>query len=144
MNINDNNHAEAFAVPPDKVLVVEYLSCSLRVSSGESLYADLATTVDGVGALHSFFPGSSFQDGGVADKRFILSVSTRLYADPGTVVTLTVGCGLCSGPRPHRPGNLSTAPPNARGGQTTPVRCAGELCCGGYPFSLSRLGTAGW
>ena len=26
----------------------------------------------------------------MADKRFILSVSTRLYADPGTVVTLTV------------------------------------------------------
>jgi len=64
MNINDNNDAETFAVPPDKVLVVEYLSCSLRVSSGESLYADLATTVGGVGALHSFFPESSFQDGG--------------------------------------------------------------------------------
>jgi len=35
------------------------------------------------------FGEPSFQDGGVADKRFILSVSTRLYADPGTVVTLT-------------------------------------------------------
>ena len=90
MNTNDNNDAETFAVPPDKVLVVEYLSCSVRVSSGESPYADLATTVDGVGALHSFFPGPSFQDGGVADKRFILSASTRLHADPGTVVTLTV------------------------------------------------------
>ena len=90
MNINDNNDVETFAVPSDKILVVEYLSCSLRVSSGESVYADLATTAGGVGALHSFFPGSSFQDGGVADKRFILSVSTRLYADPGTVVTLTV------------------------------------------------------
>ena len=90
MSINDNNDAETFAVPPDKVLVVEYLSCSLRVSSGESVYADLATTAGGVGALHSFFPGSNFQDGGVADKRFILSVSTRLYADPGSVVTLTV------------------------------------------------------
>jgi dUTPase len=37
MNTNDNNDAEAFAVPPDKVLVVEYLSCSLRVSSGETV-----------------------------------------------------------------------------------------------------------
>lgn len=62
----------------------------LEKTGGESLYADLATTVDGMGALHSFFPGSNFQDGGVADKRFILSVSTRLYADPGSVVTLTV------------------------------------------------------
>ena len=70
--------------------MVEYLSCSLRVSSGESIYADLATTVDGVGALHSFFPGSSFQDGTVAEKRFILSASTRLYANPGSAVTLTV------------------------------------------------------
>jgi len=70
MNTNDNNDAEAFAVPPDKVLVVEYLSCSLRVSSGESLYADLATTVDGVGALHSFFPGPSFQDGGGGGQAF--------------------------------------------------------------------------
>ena len=70
MNTNDNNDAETFAVPPDKVLVVEYLSCSLRVSSGESLYADLATTVDGVGALHSFFPGSNFQDGGGGGQAF--------------------------------------------------------------------------
>ena len=77
-------------MPSDKILVVEYLSCSLRVSSGESVYADLATTAGTVPALHSFFPGSNFQDGGVADKRFILSVSTRLYADPGSVVTLTV------------------------------------------------------
>ena len=64
MNTTDNNDAETFSVPPDKILVVEYLSCSLRVSSGESLYADLATTADGVGASHSFFPGLSFQDGG--------------------------------------------------------------------------------
>ena len=90
MNTTDNNDAETFTVPSNKVLVLEYLSCSVRVSSGESVYADLATTADGVGALHSFFPGPSFQDGGVADKRFILSVSTRLYADPGSVVTLTV------------------------------------------------------
>jgi hypothetical protein len=36
------------------------------------------------------FGESKLPGWGVADKRFILSVSTRLYADPGTVVTLTV------------------------------------------------------
>ncbi len=79
---------ETFPVPADKILVIEYLSCSAILPIGQFLYAELTTTAGGTGGLHTFVPAPSFLNG--AFPHFILSVPTRLYADPGTTVRLNV------------------------------------------------------
>lgn len=92
MQSNESFSVMSFAVPTGKILVVEYLSCSVRLSTGQSLYADLATTTGSppVSALHSFFAAPSFSDGSSSFQRVIISASTRLYAGSATTVTLTV------------------------------------------------------
>ena len=89
MNTNDSTDVETFTVPSAKILVVEYLSCSLRLPVGQNFYADLGHHSGWRGCAAQLFSGIKFPDGAVS-QRFILSVSTRLYSDPGTNVTLTV------------------------------------------------------
>ena len=73
-----------FKVPAGKELVIEYVSASGSVPAGESMTYSVAT-----GSVQHFIPAVQQ----VPDSYltiFVAGQQTRLYADPGTTVTLGV------------------------------------------------------
>jgi hypothetical protein len=76
---------QTFSVPAGKRLVIEFLSGSCMMSANIGFNMSFSTTVNGTTAsMPLLFTRNAF------DSRFAgLAQSTRLYADPGTVVGIT-------------------------------------------------------
>ncbi len=87
-DVNKLSDSASFIVPDDKILVIEYFSCSALLPLGQYMYADITTTINGVAAMHTFVPKTSFPVAGLP--QFILSESTRLYAEPDSQVRVKV------------------------------------------------------
>jgi hypothetical protein len=82
----------AFSVPAGKRLVIEFVSARANSAPGFSLLSiNVVTTVGGVTLQHPFVPVFVGKNG--VDNSYTVSQPTRLYADPGTTVDITLGSG---------------------------------------------------
>jgi hypothetical protein len=90
MNSGTEQVFQSITVPDGKRLVIEYVSMgSGSVPVGQHLFIILRTFVGGVGAFHyvAVTPQGRLAPPNVADT-FVASQPMRVYADPGTTVTI--------------------------------------------------------
>lgn len=90
MNSGTQQVFQSFTVPAGKRLVIEYVSMgSGSVPVGQHLFIIITTTVGAVGAFHfvAVTPQGSIPPPNAADT-FVASQPMRVYADPGTTVTI--------------------------------------------------------
>ncbi|HEY8241359.1 MAG TPA: hypothetical protein VIH35_07930 [Kiritimatiellia bacterium] len=86
------SNTSTFLVPGDKRLVLEYASGSTRVDDKELVRVNIATTAGGVSVTHTLAPDMVRRDLDVPTQDdFIVTYgqTVRIYADPGTQVTIT-------------------------------------------------------
>ena len=77
-----------FVVPAGVRLVIDYISADLACSPGGSMLFDVATYLNGA-ELESHLP--VFPNGVVLGQQvFSISATTRIYADPGSTVTIAL------------------------------------------------------
>jgi hypothetical protein len=85
-----NSGANVYHVPASKILVIEYVSFQ-TVFSTPGTYS-LSTTVKGVTVGHYFSPVSYVGAADAGNGDWFLGTTVRIYADPGTDVTVqTIG-----------------------------------------------------
>lgn len=77
---------ESFQVPAGKRLVIEYVSTIEDSSTINLLELRIFTQLAASGVVHSFV--ATRVERGIYDPIFFISQQTRLYADPGTYVTV--------------------------------------------------------
>lgn len=78
----------SFTVPAGKRLVIEYVSGDILQDIGDAVSFAVTTTVNGVTAAHRMVLTPVGPAGGFA-KAFTAAKSLRVYADPGTEVTIS-------------------------------------------------------
>ncbi len=86
------SNTTSFLVPGDKRLVLEYASGSTRVDDKELVRVNVATTVGGVLVTHTLAPDLVRRDfDAPTNDDFIVTYghTVRIYADPGTQVSVT-------------------------------------------------------
>lgn len=85
----------SIAVPSGKRLVVEYLSLFGNLPAGQRLSVSLATLVSGLRA--SYRPQINTQDAGDGTVSVSANQVMRVYADPGTIVSVSAARNSSSG-----------------------------------------------
>jgi hypothetical protein len=90
-----NSGANVYHVPAGKILVIEYVSFK-TVYNTPGTYA-LVTTVKGVTVGHYFSPNSFIGVGNATGGDWFLGTTVRIYADPGTDVTISTYASAASG-----------------------------------------------
>ena len=80
--------SQSFPVPANKRLVLTYISSNCAVAPGAKAFFDLSTTVNGQ-QVESHLPFTS-QGAIFGHDAFALSCPVTIYADSGTVVTVSV------------------------------------------------------
>lgn len=80
-----------FTVPEGRVLVIEYVACSVSVPADQTIFPSLATTGGGSFADFVFLPVE--QPNGAPPgfgAQLVVSQRVRIFADPGTTVALEI------------------------------------------------------
>lgn len=86
------SHGTTFSVPSGKRLVMEFVSGSTRVDAAELVRVNVRTTAAGEVVSHTVAPSVYRRElpaGITPDFIVTFAQSLRLYADPGTTVTVT-------------------------------------------------------
>lgn len=93
-NFCSSNEQTLFTVPSDRRLVIEFVSGScITVGSMQGFTVGTASTAGGVGALHLL----NLVLAPFSNTILHVSQQTRIYADPGSMVSLAVGGGFGAG-----------------------------------------------
>ncbi|MBT8338577.1 MAG: hypothetical protein HKP58_15080 [Desulfatitalea sp.] len=79
-----------FTVPADRRLVIEYVSVEAFIDTGDIVIFSVSTSLSGVYATHTIVPTFLGPAGGFG-RSYLAGQSLRLYADPGTIVTIYAG-----------------------------------------------------
>lgn len=77
-----------FAVPAGRMLVVEQFNADVTVPRGQGVFLQIGITTDGVTGSHSM--PATFQMRTSGSDRWASNETVRLYADPGSIVQVTV------------------------------------------------------
>jgi hypothetical protein len=91
---SSNPNDTSFQVPLGKRLVIEYVSAASQMPAGQKLLlvklqTDVNVNQTPIGILHFFTPTLTGRDA-IGRDIFVVSQLTRLYAEPGSTVTLEV------------------------------------------------------
>jgi hypothetical protein len=78
-------NGQSFTVPAGKRLVIEFVSATVALERGLLVDAVVTTTVNGIEGKHHFIPTMVGAAWGF-QYSYLISMETRLYADPGTKV----------------------------------------------------------
>ncbi len=84
----------SFTVPAGKRLVMEQISCAVGLVQGDAMNLSISTFAGGSYAVHRFIVNQSPIGGGDYSKYWFVDRLVRIYADPGTVVNVSVGNNL--------------------------------------------------
>jgi hypothetical protein len=82
--------AQAFTVPPNNQLVLEYVTATVDVTRGEAVRARLATVVNGITAVHRLPLVPTSTPFVLGMDQYEAGQNVRLYADAGTTVAVTL------------------------------------------------------
>jgi hypothetical protein len=93
---NQYNDFATFAVPPGKILVIEFVSVHSWLPAAQTFYGKVTTVAGGTAAVFYFRSEPLGDQFSQVDQRAVSS-PTRIYADPGTNVQLLVERSHVSG-----------------------------------------------
>jgi hypothetical protein len=82
--------SDSLTVPAGKRFVIEFASASIDTTAGTKMWVRIQTTSSGVGLSYSLLPQLQGNFGADGSDFLLASQPMKLYADPGTQVTVVV------------------------------------------------------